>query len=198
MLTETLDSFTALSEWTYHVTFCLYQRLTSRRGEILLLNNPYRICCNPRTVMMTATDMNNVSVDTKIRNYLKEVRLSFDANEPALIHSALESVVILMGSPSEPPDKEDEFRKTSGNPSESGWSLVFQYFPTTADRRLAREHFVRDHYSKFADLLLDKLTLDWVDKLNKNKVQVSLLSIFLHGNHAGSFMVLLRRISTSR
>lgn len=147
--------------------------------------------------MMTATDMNNVSVDTKIRNYLKEVRLSFDANEPALIHSALESVVILMGSPSEPPDKEDEFRKTSGNPSESGWSLVFQYFPTTADRRLAREHFVRDHYSKFADLLLDKLTLDWVDKLNKNKVQVSLLSIFLHGNHAGSFMVLLRRISTS-
>lgn len=146
--------------------------------------------------MMSPMDVDNVNVDTKVRTFLKEVYQSFDGDSPTLIHSALDSVVILTRSSS---DKENKFRDNTRHPSssEGGWALVFQHFPTTVDQRLARESFLNNHYSRFADLLLGKLTLDWVDKLNKNKLQISLLSIFLHANHAESFLTLLRRITTS-
>ncbi|GAB1600077.1 telomere length regulation protein TEL2 homolog [Argonauta hians] len=138
--------------------------------------------------------MSKQELNGKVINLLKEVHAGLSSADPYRIIGSLDSIVALISaSKITIGDESNVSRRTQA----SSDPLLNQYFPNYGEKCLARDCFLRNHFSRFVDLFLSKLSMEWVEKLDKTKLDVALKVVFLRGNHSVAFLTLLHHISTS-
>lgn len=138
--------------------------------------------------------MSKPELNGKVLNLLKEVHAGLSSTDPYQVMSSLDTVVALISaSKVTTGDECNLVRRTQA----SSDPLLNKYFPSYGEKSQARSCFLQNHFPRFVDVLLSKLSLEWTEKLDKTKLDVALKVVFLLGNHSASFLSLLHHICTS-
>ncbi|XP_014781700.1 telomere length regulation protein TEL2 homolog [Octopus bimaculoides] len=138
--------------------------------------------------------MSKPEINGKVLNLLKELHVGLSSTDPYQVMSSLDTVVALISASKITAGDEGSLTRRAQASSDP---LLNQYFPSYGEKSQARSCFLQNHFSRFVDVLLSKLSLEWVEKLDKTKLDVALKIVFLRGNHSASFLSLMHHICSS-